>query len=81
MKIFFDTEFTGLHQKTTLISLGAITEYDHSFYAEFIDYDHSQVDEWISRNVIQNLILKLDPGIESQWDHDHNPNQILFMSY
>lgn len=23
-KIFFDTEFTGLHQETTLISFGAI---------------------------------------------------------
>lgn len=26
MKIFFDTEFTGLHQETTLISIGLISE-------------------------------------------------------
>jgi len=44
MKIFFDTEFTGLHQNTTLISIGLVTEQEHSFYAEFDDYDKSQVD-------------------------------------
>ena len=26
MKIFFDTEFTGLHKNTTLISIGLVTE-------------------------------------------------------
>lgn len=26
MKIFFDTEFTGLHKDTTLISIGLISE-------------------------------------------------------
>lgn len=54
-KIFFDTEFTGLHQKTTLISIGMISECGKSFYAEFTDYDSSQVDEWIENNVIYNL--------------------------
>ena len=76
MKIFFDTEFTGLHQNTTLISLGAITEKDHSFYAEFTDYDRLQVDEWVSQNVIQNLILRLNPGIELKLGHDRNLDQI-----
>ena len=33
-KIFFDTEFTGLHQKTTLISIGLIAETGETFYAE-----------------------------------------------
>lgn len=55
MKIYFDTEFTGLHQNTTLISIGFITENDMTFYAEFNDYDKSQVDEWIEDNVIKNL--------------------------
>lgn len=54
-KIFFDTEFTGLHQKTTLISIGMISECGKTFYAEFTDYDSSQVDEWIKNNVISNL--------------------------
>ncbi len=55
MKIFFDTEFTGLHQSTTLISIGCISEQGHTFYGEFIDYDKSQVDDWIQGNVIAGL--------------------------
>lgn len=55
MKLFFDTEFTGLHQHTTLISLGIISEHGDKFYAEFIDYDKNQVNEWIRENVINNL--------------------------
>jgi len=38
-KIFFDTEFTGLHQNTTLISIGLISECGKTFYAELTDYD------------------------------------------
>ena len=56
MKIFFDTEFTGLHKNTTLISIGLVDENGRSFYAEFIDYDESQVDDWIKENVIDNLM-------------------------
>lgn len=55
MKIFFDTEFTGLHQKTTLISIGLVSEDGREFYAELTDYDTGQVDEWIRENVINHL--------------------------
>ena len=54
-KIFFDTEFTGLHQNTTLISIGLVSECGKTFYAEFNDYDFKQVDEWVSDNVIKKL--------------------------
>jgi len=60
-KIFFDTEFTGLHQNTTLISLGMISECGKTFYAEFTDYDKSQVDDWIRENVVEKLVLKPHP--------------------
>lgn len=63
MNIYFDTEFTGLHKDTTLISIGLISENDKTFYAEFIDYDKSQVDAWIKENVIDNLIIK-DYGVK-----------------
>lgn len=53
MKVFFDTEFTGLHKNTTLISLGCVDENGRTFYAEFTDYDKSQVDDWINENVIK----------------------------
>lgn len=58
LKIFYDSEFTGLHRKTSLISLGMVTEYGDSFYAEFLGYKRSQCDEWINNNVIKNLIFK-----------------------
>ncbi len=55
-KIFMDCEFTGLHQNTTLISIGIISECGKQFYAEFNDYDKSQIDNWIQENVINHLI-------------------------
>lgn len=55
MKIFFDTEFTGLHKNTTLISFGAISEDGQKFYAELTDYDETQINGWIKDNVIAYL--------------------------
>ncbi len=63
MKVFFDTEFTGLRQSTTLISLGMIAEDRRSFYAEFTDYDESQVDGWVRDNVLTGLRLKAKDGL------------------
>ena len=57
MKIFFDTEFTGLHKDTTLISIGLIAENGEEFYGGMSDYDRSQVDEWIEENVIKHMYL------------------------
>ncbi len=57
MNLFFDLEFTGLHQATTLVSLGCIADNGISFYAEATDYDRSQVSPWIAENVIKNLQL------------------------
>ena len=56
MKVFFDTEFTGLHQNTTLISIGLIAETGETFYAELTDYDKNQIDQRLQTNVIDNLI-------------------------
>lgn len=57
-KVFFDTEFTGLHQGTTLISIGMISECGKEFYAELTDYDKNQIDDWLQQNVINNLMFK-----------------------
>lgn len=59
MKVFFDTEFTGLHKNTTLISIGCISEDGKTFYAELTDYDKKQIDNWIKENVINNLSRSL----------------------
>lgn len=55
--VYMDAEFTGLHKDTTLISLGLVDWNGRSFYAEFTDYDQSQVDSnpWIQENVIPYL--------------------------
>lgn len=55
MKIFFDTEFTGLHKNTTLISIGCVAEDGRTFYAECTDYDDAQCNDWIKENVIAHL--------------------------
>ena len=57
MNLYFDTEFTGLHKETTLISIGIISEEGDKFYAELTDYSRDQVDTWINENVIANLVL------------------------
>lgn len=56
MRIYFDTEFTGLHQNTTLISIGMVDENGREFYGISKDYDQSQVDDWIGDNVIRHLL-------------------------
>ncbi len=56
-KLFFDTEFTGLHQNTTIISIGLVAETGQTFYAEFTDYDKTQINGWIQENVINKLVL------------------------
>lgn len=57
MKLFFDTEFTGLHKDTTLVSIGIVAENGQQFYAEFSDYSKNQCDNWIKENVLQNTVI------------------------
>ena len=63
LKVFMDTEFTGLHQNTTLISIGLISETGDYFYAETTDYDEKQADEWIQNNVINNLLYNDEKAV------------------
>jgi len=63
VKLFFDTEFTGLHQKTTLISIGIISEKgDKIFHAEFNDYDNTQINDWLKTNVLSKLVISKRKG-------------------
>ena len=63
-------EFTGLHQGTTLISIGLVSESGKTFYAEFTDYAITQVDDWLKDNVISKLRCtdKITSAIGS-WEH------------
>lgn len=68
--IFFDTEFTGLHQNTTLVSIGLISDERERFYAELTDFDDTQCDEWIEKNVLEHLILSGNTELEKQLTDD-----------
>lgn len=71
-KLFLDTEFTGLHKDTSLVSLALVSENDVFFYAEFTDYDRSQIDKWLQDNVVDNLFLKDDELFWTGVDIDEN---------
>lgn len=72
MKIFFDTEFTGLHKNTTLISIGLVDEDGRTFYAEFSDYYEVQCDEWIYENVIKHLKWSKEEPCENFTNRNEN---------
>ena len=73
MNLYFDTEFTGLHQDTTLISIGIVSDEGDSFYAELSDYNLMQVDDWIEKNVINKLKFsdKLDGYLRHYGEGKH----------
>lgn len=54
MRVFMDTEFTGLHQNTSLISIALVCD-DAYFYGECMDYDREQVDDWVRDHVVGGL--------------------------
>lgn len=59
MKLFFDTEFTGLHKNTTLISIGIVAEDGRKFYAVLNDFDRTQCTQWIKKNVLKGVVEDL----------------------
>lgn len=72
MKIFFDTEFTGLRKDTNLISIGLISEDGRTFYAELSDFNGCNCDDWIRRNVVSNLhIMKIKQGTDEYIPNYH----------
>ena len=66
-RLFFYTELSGLHQGTTLISIGIESEYGKTFYAELNDYDKTQIDYLAQKNVIDNLIMSEPPEGEEEY--------------
>lgn len=52
MKIFFDTEFTGLNKDTDLLTIGLIDEDGKHFYGEILDYDPNKLNKWVIENII-----------------------------
>lgn len=86
MLIFGGTEYTGLHQRTTLISIGLVSQDGKTFYAELNDYDTQQINPWLNENVIKRLKFQAptegedEPYIASR--HQDNPvGNDLYTSY
>lgn len=75
LKVYFDMEFTGLHQNTTPISLGLVSESGASFYAEFTDYDRKQLNDWLNINIINRLLFnkKMSPFSNQVDERINNP--------
>jgi hypothetical protein len=56
-RVYLDCEFTGLHKDTTLISISLVGDDNKCFYAEFDDYDDSQVDDYIEEEILSKLVM------------------------
>lgn len=77
MNLFFDTEFTGLHKDTTLVSVGIVAENEKKFYAEFSDCDESQCDDWIKENVLKHTILGGNETLAKRLGEDDDTTVVL----
>lgn len=77
MKLFFDTEFTGLHKDTTIVSIGIVAGDGQRFYAEFSDYDESQCDDWIKENVLKHTIISGNDTLAAKFGEDGNTTVVL----
>ena len=52
-----DAEFTGLHANATLISIALVSNCGAKFYAEFCDYDKSQLERMGCKEEVLNNLL------------------------
>lgn len=77
MKLFFDTEFTGLRKDTTLVSIGIVAENGLRFYAEFSDYDENQCDDWLKENVLKHTILGGNDELAAKLGEDSSTTVVL----
>ncbi len=77
MNLYFDTEFTGLHKGTTLVSIGIVAENGKKFYAEFSDYEETQCDNWIKENVTKRTILAGNDTLATRLGEDSDTTVVL----
>lgn len=50
--VFLDTEYTGDHAFTTLVSVGLVTLDGRELYVTMNDYARDQVTDWLRKNVL-----------------------------
>lgn len=81
MKIFLDTEFTGLHQNTSLLSIGLVDEDGRTFYAEISDYDFTQMDEWLLNNVMNHMMFDVNHFTANRFKDNKDMTKDMYSSY
>lgn len=67
--IFLDSEFTGLHQRTTLISIALYNSDECYFYAEFTDFDTTSLSPWLEEHVLSKLEFNITKTTLIQHGH------------
>ena len=77
MNLYFDTEFTGLHKRTTLISIGIVSENGEKFYAESTNYKECQCGDWIKENVLKHTILGGNEQLAKRLGGDEHTTVVL----
>ncbi len=55
MRYFFDCEFIEDGKTIEPVSIGMVAEDGREFYAEVLDVDHSQANDWVKENVLPHL--------------------------
>ena len=65
--VFIDTEFTGEHAYTTLVSLGLVTLEGDELYMTLNDYDKDQVTEWLVNNVLEDIDHEKSVNLETAY--------------
>lgn len=77
MNLYFDTEFTGLHKRTTLISIGIVSESGEKFYAENENYKENQCGDWIKENVLKYTILGGNEKLSERLGKDEHTTVVI----
>lgn len=67
-KLYFKTQHTNYNVSATLISLGIVADSGEEFYAEFTDFNYTQIDEFHRTVIFPNLFIDKFPKKEAfQW--------------
>jgi DNA polymerase III epsilon subunit-like protein len=80
---FIDTEFTGEHAYTTLISLGIVGMDDESLSLSINEYDRDQVTPWLEENVLcyidESLSVSRREAFEhvSRWFEEYSAGELV----
>jgi len=83
--IFIDTEFTGEHIKTSLVSLGIVNIEGDQLYLTFNEYERDQVTDWLRENVLSTIDAGRSIGYKegcevlTKWLENYTKGKLLYV--